>query len=427
MNLSEHDARNVATAVAGIESWLDTVRGPEGYGGPVVGLRDVNVMYCGPGYDWRYEGLLDGYREMFRVTGDADYLDRIERDLKDIQAAQLLNGAFRNSYFDHNPMEGGMPHEPAMLAAVCRARRCLLDAGRKPPEGTETMVERYVTGHLLKQLWNKQLQTFNDWPASEFQYFSPASVAATIELLLEYGDGTHAWDRVERYVRGAAESLLRAQIRDGALAGGMPPSSRGGEGVSPFLAARCLPALAAVARKTGDARFAEAAQALAAFVRGQIGTPGDLPKMVFLDRPPVQGPIFLGAVAGVLLALSRAGLWTAEDLGRQLGFLLSHQTASGAFRTAVGFGRIAHRNGLPDWRDVLPVCGWQDKIFCLLAALHPGERQGFSSGPVEQPVRVPGGRGMYREDTETIRITDRRGHTLYSWEKTKTWASACLL
>lgn len=427
MDYSKWKTNRIATAAAGLESWLESIRTEQGYGGAAIGFREACVAYCGPGYDWRYEGLLDGFREMHHATGDPFCLDAIERDLRQIQSAQLLNGVFRNSFFEYNPMEGGMPHEPAMLAAACRAARYLSQMGRKCPPGLEAALERYITHYLLKELWNKRLQTFNDWPTSEFQHFSPASVAAAAELLFEYADWSGAWEKIEYYVIGAARSLLDVQIKNNALAGGIPPSSRDADNVNPFLAARCLPALARVAAKTNDGAYKEAALALAAFLRRHRTDTGEFPRMVFAHRPPAAWPAFTGAAAGTLVSMDRAGLIEKQDLELSLESVLRRQERSGAFRTAAGFGKWRTPAGAPDWRDVMPCCGWHDKIYALLARLHPAERAPFAPAEVEHEVYIGNRRGKYVENNGIIRIESGKGEPVFLWEKRQKWPSVCLL
>jgi hypothetical protein len=425
--MKDADTQAVAKAVAGFEGWLETIRTDRGYGGPVVGLRGASMGYCGPACDWRYEGLLDGYRGMFQATRDTDYLDRMARDLDQIAAAQLGDGTFRNSYFDANPFEGGVPHEPAVLAASCRASRHLVHEGRPAPPAVASMVERYVEQHLIKHLWNKLLQTFNDWPTSEFPWYAPGTVAAAVELLIEYADLADAWPRVEHYAMGAGASLLAAQVKTGPLAGGLPFSSNTQDNVSPFFAARCLPALAALARKTGEKSYHEAVQALTAFLRAHRTPEGLHPRMVFAHRSAATAPMLLGAVAGILGALDRAGMLQQDDLAQPLAFVLSHQAASGAFDTAVGFGRLRTSRTRPDWRDVIPVCGWQDKVYALLATLHPGQRVSVSTEPVSRDVSVLGRRAAYREDNAMMRIEDAKGRALYAWDKKTNWPKVCEL
>ncbi len=60
------DRSTVATTpVHGVEAWLEGSRveyagGGGGYGGPVVHWWRDSLLFCGPGFDWRYEGVITG-------------------------------------------------------------------------------------------------------------------------------------------------------------------------------------------------------------------------------------------------------------------------------------------------------------------------------------------------------------------------------
>jgi hypothetical protein len=66
-------------AVARLDAWLETMRGARGYGGPVTHWRQQSFIYTGPGRDWRYEGIIAGYLELWRVSGASLWLDRAVR------------------------------------------------------------------------------------------------------------------------------------------------------------------------------------------------------------------------------------------------------------------------------------------------------------------------------------------------------------
>jgi len=423
MNFQNLDVTEVPDAQAGLEAWLETIRSPAGYYGPVVGTRGHSVRYCGPAFDWRCEGLLDGHGKMYRATGDDSYLDRTEVDLGNIRAAQLLNGTFRNSWFEFNPFEGGMPHEPAVMAAVCRARRLLAEAERPVQPELDDMLERYVDRHLIHELWNRMLHTFNDWLQSDFENYTPHAVAAAIELLIEYADVTDDWKRLEHYVVGAADSLLDVQDEHGAI----PLSNRRGSAVCPAFAARCVPALLAAAERTGTEKYQKAAEALLHFVRQQARPEGGFTYLVLQGRPNALRPDITGATAGALNALSRAGVLEEQDLSLQIPYILARQMENGAFSTATGFGDSTCRASLHDWRDVLPVCGWIDKIYCLLADVHPGTTGQFTATSVTRTVTVKRRRAEYTENTGTIEIRRIGGEQLFLWKKGARWASVCSL
>ena len=417
-----------AVALASLETWLDSLRAEGGYTGPVAGLRGECMAWCGPSHDWRWEGLLDGWVARHRTTADPVHLDHIARAMLDLRNAQLADGSFRNSSFEHNPLEGGMPHEPAVMAAVLRAMRHLREIGRDAPEGASAMVERFVEERLLKSLWTKTLRTFNNWLQSDFEVYAPPAVASIVEVLLEYGDLTGSAKRFEPYLAGAAESLLRLQFRDGPLAGALPVSSTDRASASPFLAARCLPALAGLRRATGDARFAEAGDRLAEFVTRGFQSGGGIACMVFAGRPPRVAPLFTGATAGALLAMERAGRRDDALRAKQIEWLLARQTASGGFDTAVGFGRGLPTADPPDWRDALPAFAWATHVYALLAdqVATTAPPAPPAPGEVRRGVRVRGRPADMIENPEKLEIRNR-SERLYVWRKRAAWAEVCHL
>ena len=429
MNSQKIDPVNIAAARIRLNAWLGTMRSEGGYYGPVVGLRGQAMAYCGAGHDWRWEGLLDAWSERYRRTAQPEWLDLIEQALRDLTGAQLLNGAFRNSYFDLNPMEGGMPHEPAVMAAVLRAAEQLRAANRALPAGVMAMLERFVQERLIKELWNKLLRTFNNWLQSDFETYSPPAVAAVIETLIAYGDLTDQTARLEPYVRGAAESLLKAQFQTGPLAGALPVSNRDRTAASPYLAARCLPALTLLHRRTRDDRFGKAARALTGFLLQTAAPGGGFHAMVHADRPPSVYPLVTGAAAGTLTALHRAGTSQPELTAAQLPWILARQTGSGAFETGVGFDRRPRRKGACDWRDALPVCGWNDKVCHLLALLDDGQTMPMPTAPqpVSREVMVLGKPATFTEDVSEMRIAARDGSNWFVWRKGTAWPEVSLL
>jgi len=417
---------SVDAAVGRLEGWLATMGGSVGYYGPVVGLRGVSMAWCGIGHDWRWEGLLDGWTTLHRRTNNAVYLDRMDAALNALSSAQLANGTFCNSYFENNPFEGGMPYEPMMMAAVLRTLRYMKEIAHPWPAGTAEMVERFVEERLIKELWNKVLKTFNNWMQSDFERYSPPAVAAIVEILDDYAKLTDSAERLAPYSEGAAHALLACQFRDGPRAGALPLSNQEGSDVSPCMAARALPAFARLQHQTGDARFATAGDALERFVRGCLLPDGGSAMMAFANRPPRVAPLFIGATADVLHSFERAGRHDATLIRAQLPWLLSHQTASGGFDTAVGFedGRGCTR--LPDWRDVIPVCGWTDKVYGLLAGLVENPVSLVSGGPVSRSVRVRGEEAVFMEDKDSMTLRSNKTEW-FVWRKQTVCPSVCRL
>ncbi len=417
---------SVDMAVGRLEGWLATMGGSAGYYGPVVGLRGVSMAWCGIGYDWRWEGLLDGWTTLHRRTKDPVHLDRMDAALNALTSAQLANGTFCNSYFENNPFEGGMPYEPALMAAVLRTLSYMREIAHPWPVGTAEMVERFVEERLIKELWNKVLKTFNNWMQSDFERYSPPAVAAIVEILCDYAKLTDSAERLAPYIVGAANSLLACQFRDGPRMGALPLSNQEGSDVSPCMAARALPAFARLQQQTGDARFATAGDALERFVRNSFLPDGGIAVMAFAHRSTRLAPLFVGATADTLRSFERAGRYDATLMRTQIPWLLSHQTASGGFDTAVGFedGRGSKR--LPDWRDVIPVCGWTDKIYGLLAGLVEKPVSLVSGGPVSRSVRVRGEEALFMEDNVSMTLQSKNTDW-FNWRKRTVSPLTCRL
>lgn len=426
-NNSNH-VNTEATAVGALEGWLETFRGAGGYTGPVVGVRGMALSWCGPAHDWRWEGLLDGWVARHRLTQDPVYLDRIVQAFRDLQAGQLADGSFQNSSFEHNPLEGGMPHEPAVMASVLRAGRYLQDVGREWPDGAATFLERFVEERLVKSLWNKTLQTFNNWLQSDFTVYAPPAVASIIEMLYEYGDLTGTTARWTPYIAGAAESLLKSQFRVGPLAGAFPANQTDRASASPFLAARCLPALMQLHRRTGDNRFAEAGDQLADFVKRELQGEGGIACWVFANRPARVTPLLTGATAIALSALSRTERLDDVLGNQQITWLLARQSALGGFETAVGFGRGLPQRNPPDWRDVFPVCGWAAHVYALLANRMTGSATCVKTrvDQIRREVTVRGRRGEIIEEADTLTI-QTGNNPVFLWRKRTAWPEVCLL
>jgi len=424
MNLPKINSVRIGGALANLESWLDTIHGPDGYYGPVIGMRGQSLAYCGPGFDWRYEGLLDGWAALHKTTDKAEWLDRIETACREIAAAQLVNGAFRNSYFEDNPFEGGMPYEPAMMAAVCRARS-YLEAADRNTETIDHMIERFVEHRLIRELWCKSLQTFNNWMQSDFEDYSPTALADIIEILIAYAEMSHEENYFTHYALGAAQSILGIQAKTGLLAGGIPVSRTKSTVYSPFLMARCLPALQMTAERTGDQAYADAARAARDFIIGQRLDSG-FPLLIHTARPPAAIPRFTGALANTYSCIERAGFEQPDSFTSDLEYILARQTKRGGFSSAEGFS-FRENAPLPDWRDVITCAGWNDKIYALLASLHSGKLPRPETTAVVRHVTVNGKPAIYTEDSNRMHIEDEKSDILFDWNKKSLWAEICVL
>ncbi len=415
----------LSQAVARLESWFSSIRDESGYYGPSIGANGWNLAYCGPSFDWKYEGLFRAYAARYEATGNSIYRDFIRRDVEAIIRAQWRNGCFSVSHFENNPCEGGMPHEPAMLGAVCRVLPLLETPGHGRLSHVYDAVEKYVSEYLIRQLWNKTLRTFNSWPTSDFVSYNPHCVASILEFMMQYATLTNAWDRFEPYILDGGKSILASQISEGPLRGGIPAVSLQRDRVYPYWAIRCVPALKLLAQKTRKPEFSEALDLLMDFLNPYLGDVTTCPFVKWADRPPCAFPFFVGAGADAILRMFDAGLIDKETALRQAASLIRYQLPTGAFRTAVGFGG---RKRTCDWRDIMPVSGWQDKIYALLSVLSSSETADTKdAAPFETVVRVLWRRVRFRETRDEILLEKGNGTKLYHWLKRTRWPLVCML
>lgn len=422
MNLKKNDPQKISNAVAGIESWLETISNPRGYCGPVVAREAVSMRYCGPGFDWRYEGLLDAQATLFKSSADERYLDRMESDLEAICSAQLCDGSFRNSYFEFNPCEGGMPYEPAMLAATCRAAIVLRDAGRALPADLENVLDRFVERRLVRNLWSRLLRTFNDWMQSDFKFYSAASVATCIEMLAECSRLGVEVDGLNEYIEQAADSLLLLQIEKGAALGGVPISNREDAPATVWSTARALVGLDWAARNTGSEKYQTGLEKGLQFIGSRLSAERATGSYLSGENHSARRALIFGELANSLNAVGRIGRLKDLDLDHWLSLILDEQRPSGAFKTASGFGS---RAGTLDWRDCLPVCGWIAQIYAYLARFHSGTLGSFSAQPWSTDVMVAGQRAVFEESERSFLLRDSKNKQIYFWEKGASWAKRC--
>ncbi len=85
---AEETPAALAQSAANCAYWLETMRVQGGFGGPVVHWWQHALMFTGAGIDWRYEGIIGGYLDLYRASGLYYYLDRAVAEANDIVNGQ---------------------------------------------------------------------------------------------------------------------------------------------------------------------------------------------------------------------------------------------------------------------------------------------------------------------------------------------------
>ena len=194
-----------AIVVARLDRWLQTMRGPGGYAGPISHWWESSFVYCGPMADWRYEGIVRGYVTLYRSTSDPVWRHRAAVAGRDLLLAQLPSGSYRNSAFQQGPMEGGTPHEAAVDLALLELARLLRELGDDEWETFYRSAEHNIDEYLLGRLWDGTGFVDQPW----HRVHVPNKNATTIEALILF-EAMSGRDMTP-YVEPAARVIVSAQ------------------------------------------------------------------------------------------------------------------------------------------------------------------------------------------------------------------------
>lgn len=409
------NADMVATAVARHSSWFDTMCQPGGYGGPVAHWWQHRFRHTGPGLDWRYEGILLGYRTLLVKSPDEHWRQRLRRGATDLVTGQLADGHYRSSRFEVNPGTLGTPHEAAASIGLLAAYEAEGD-----PEWLAA-ARRNLDALILAL---DDGSGFADLPGHPGRVPNKLATFAQALLRLAAASGE---PRYLDHARRALADVLALQVRDGTWPGAIhqyaPDNERGDGRFFPYYNARCVPPLLEAADRLGDERYREAALAVLDFLARTVAPDGAWPQIVYQRGRAMVWPRWLAGAGDILLAFHAAGRpLPAGALER----LLASQLASGGFASAEGFASQLHQRpprGTPDFRDLVPVAGWNDKTFRLLCDLLPANTTipNRDGAPAEHRVRVGRREARFVETDREMRL-ERNGDLLYLWHKNEPWA-----
>jgi hypothetical protein len=442
---SSGDTPRLATwrSLLRLDRWLDGMRQARGYGGPVVHWWRDCLLFCGPGLDWRYEGILAGYVTLFEHTGQQRWLQKAVRAADDVAKGQLPDGRYRDSRFEANPGPGGTPHEAAVDIGLLSLARALRAAGDARWRTYLAIVERNVSEFHLGRLWDRAQGRYRDGPRS----FVPNKAATFVEMLCLLSELTGSQDYVP-YIDATAKEIRLHQVRDRAspVFGGIAQAAIRGRRIEkffPFYVARCIPGLLAAYVAMNDARSYDAATAAAEFVGRWVDDDGGLPQVIYGGGAVNRYPRWVAGAGDVVRAFVVARSFGIEvNCEPTLRWMLTGQLQTGAFKSADGFGlQVTQRQrpGGPDARDLIPVVGWNDKAFRALAIVATNrtgtsgnnvgvrpdltipEAEDSGDRKVELPCRWHGRAASYREDDQRIEVVSDAS-TWFRWHKSDVWA-----
>jgi hypothetical protein len=414
----------LAQSLANLDAWLESMRQADGYGGPVTHIWRSNLLYCGPMLDWRYEGIITGYLELYSKTGKNQWLERAKQAGLDLVSGQYSCGQFKKSSFERGPIPGGTPHEASVDIALLSLAKLL--EGKNDPSW-QTIYEKAVKnieGYLLKHLWTGKY--FRNLPDNDFWVANKS--ATIIEALLRYHDFLKIEDpqranKIIQIVVQAAESILKLQHPNGGIA----QSSVRGDAHALYTA-RCIWPLLLLNTVTTLAKYREAARKAADFLISLSRPQGGFYQVQYKNGGIGKYPIWVAGCGDILYGLSLLAGKNDSLVETNISWMLNHQDLCGGIRTSYGFGVWAgNRGGVRklNFSDILHVCGWNDKAFRFLATRLP-EGQEIPE-PAIQPCQIEcmfgNTKAIYLEDNQKISVqTVNNEKTLYHWDKSEKWA-----
>jgi len=433
----------VGRSLVRLDRWFESMRGHDGYFGPVTHWWQDCLYYTGKGLDWRYEGIVTAYLTLYRKTADSIWIERAKKAGNDLLRGQLPSSNFSSSCFERNPSVGGTPHEAACDIALLS----LADELRKKNDASWSRyfesAKRNLWDYHIKLLWNERMGAFVDRPQDGT--FVPNKAATVVEALLLYAGMTDKRREVEPYVRRTVSNILKLQIQDGKLQGAICQNSTANGSVPkffPFYIARCIPALVAAGEQFAEEGWMKAARSALDFVLGVAYPDGSFPQVVYAGRRIGRYPQWVAGIGDILRAAHLLG--DGENVFKSemsVTWLLKQQQSDGSFPTAVGFAAATgqcERHRLPEFRDIIPVCGWNDKAFRYLAEIatpsdivppqasmgsDASQGQPSAAGEVTE-TRLCEFRGhpcLYESGSWGVRLR-KDGRILYNWRKGSAWA-----
>ena len=419
--LSAALAGQIPAAVARLDHWLQSMRQPGGYAGPVSHYWQNRLLYAGPGLDWRYEGLLVGYAELHARTGEERWRERAALAAEDLAAGQTAEGHYRASRFEINPGTLGTPHEAAASLGLLHSLPLLPD-----PERFLAVARRNL-GALSAALWDGT--GFNDHRTVPGRVPNKLATLAQALLLLaghERAAGQDAAaERATAQARSALDDVLRFQEAGGEVhqyATGAAGADGGDGRYFPYYNARCVEPLLLGQKLLQDERYGRAAGRILERLTDWQNPDGSWPQIVYRGGRRAEFPRWYAGGADLLWAYHVAG---RPLPGRALERLLDSQLENGAFPTGEGFAAQVRQKPAPaDPRDLLGVVGWNDKVLRLLAHLLPvgAPLPEASVGEVERPVLWRGRPATFQDRADLVQVVGRDGRVLYRWNRAEVWA-----
>lgn len=431
----DYSSARLWQALVHLDAWFESMRCQDGYGGPVAHWWNNCLLFTGPGIDWRYEGIILGYLDIHKKTGDLLWLRKAQRAADDIIRNQLPTGNFYNSSFELNPYSGGTPHEAACDLALLTLANYMKGQDISGWETYALAAERNLKDYHLRKLWIDGIKGFGN--SIDNPTFTPNKTCTIVEALFELSKINNDPRFLDQYAIPAMNTVLKHQItnKNHVLHGAIDQSSYNNSYSGrffPYYIARCIPALVLCNEYTNSTSYMNSAIDAVNFIIKTRLEDGSFPQVLYSNGKINRYPRWIAACGDILRSLTIVADKTGLDfeISRSIEWIFSGQTALGGISTANGFAsQISQRKPpvTPDFRDILCVCGWSDKSFRFFASVLPKqEKQDGSFVPstgneYDTDCLYHGKKMIFHEDANVIEVL-HKNKLIYRHRKGSNWA-----
>jgi uncharacterized protein YyaL (SSP411 family) len=417
-------------AIIKMAKWLGTMRTLDGYSGPVSHWWQNCLQYTGVGLDWRYEGIILGYLNLYKNTGSQIWLEKAKQAGNDLVRGLTPTGNYRNSNFEANPYPGGTPHEATCDIGLLALAHTLTSNTNSDWQKYANVAQRNIQAYLIGKLWHPECRYFSNSPTDSLLVLNKA--ATIVEALFAWTLLFKNADMFEEYGLPSINLIIENQIKDpGSLLDGAIDQSIQGKKVTgmyfPFYIARCIPALLIGYQWTRKEQYLDAAKAAINFILRVRLPNGSFPQVIYANGRIKKYPQWISGVGDILRVMELVQQYYI-DISKESTheWLMNGFADTLACQTAQGFssqGNQRKPRDIPDFLDILPVCGWVDKAFRYLTDHITGKLDLGPSNPqiIDRDCFFNGRYSLYHEDASVIEVS-HKNKVLYRWQKGKNWA-----
>ena len=410
------------TSLSILIKWFDTMRAaPGAYAGPIVHWWQCSFLYCGPGVNWTYEGLLESFAELYKKTKYEYFIQRAVEAGSFILKSRLPSGLYENSFFELNPLtDTSSVHEAGVALGLISIGTTLDSIGLKGKPWINA-ARNHAEEILYQLLWDPTVKTFRSGYGNIVRGGYILNIMATIsQVFLKL----YHFLRKQSYkeaVLHVLQFILKYQRRSGndLLDGSFPQGLHDLNAYSLYNA-RVVNFLLDVYEYLEEDRALEAAEGCGNFLLRLEDEDGGFALLADRKGRIYRRPKLIGGCSEVIRALIRLKSYSSDfknfDEWKHINWLLKFQDSIGGFRTFKG---LHSDESKVDYKEVFHVCGWNDKILRLLSLIYEG-----SSIQLQQEIQethiecwLGNKKSFFIENEKEVMIKDLTENIIYRWTK----------